>query len=237
MNNFIDQRMCIPHRMDDFWMDHVNRWTTHLFKRDGMRQVSSQGWCGWLDQPRLDNQEMAVELPKWWTTLVSMCYFPNFESILHLILVSCSLGTHRRVSDTIPWACTPYRSLKRSKPPRARFVDKAWRPQLSGPEFSLCKSSWNANCSSDRSRKGAVKETGFNSSIWIDCSSMNVNSIIWWDRFVCMFAKQMRFLFFVEDNAQWYANMLCLPNSLFWNHVSASSANTDKINKFTALKK
>ena len=132
----------------------------------------------WLE-PRLDNQEMAVKIfqngeIRWhnihnihnihYITLHYITYHTipyhtiPYQSFPQLRIRPSSnsgrsLGTHRKVSDTNPPACTPHRRLKRSKSPRARFVETAWQPQLPGPDVRLCKSSWSANCSANRSKK------------------------------------------------------------------------------------
>ena len=139
-----------------------------------------------------------------------------------------SLGTHRKVSDTNPPACTPQRRLKRSKSPRARFVEMAWQTQLPG-DFRLCKSSWSANCSANRSRKCCIQGN------WVQ-----------WFKLDCLFKHECQFVMFAKKcfafgffggSYSMVANMLCLPSWPFWNHVCLSNINTDKINKFIALQK
>ena len=133
-----------------------------------------------------------------------MCHFPNFEFVPHLILVSCSLGTHRKVSDTNPPACTPHRRLKRSKSPRARFVETAWQPQLPGPDVRLCKSSRSANCSANRSRKCCIQGNWVQ---WfkLDCLFKHECQFV-------MFAKKCFAFVFLGGSYSMVANMLCLPS-------------------------
>ena len=125
-----------------------------------------------------------------------MCHFPNFEFVPHLILVSCSLGTHRKVSDTNPPACTPHRRLKAKQVATSTIRRDGMATTTT---WTRCPSvqimlKRKLQCKIGQENV-AFKEIGFNGSNWIVCSSMNVNLL-------CLQKNVLR-LVFLGDHTQW----------------------------------